>query len=87
MQGGNDDLDAAERALKRKRVHDAEVAWTSVGPNLPLPPIPNLGSTQPLDQSHCFCHTELSFHGMEIKGMKPADKGDQFARMEQARRG
>ncbi len=25
-----EDLDTAERALKRRRVHDAEVAWTSV---------------------------------------------------------
>ena len=29
-QGSGEGIDSAERALKRRRVHDAEVAWTSV---------------------------------------------------------
>ena len=34
IQAEGDDLDAIERAVKRRRVHDAELAWTSVSGSL-----------------------------------------------------
>ena len=34
MQAEGDDLDAIERAVKQRRVHDAELAWTSVSGSL-----------------------------------------------------